>query len=33
MEFNWGLLIYTLIGVTVFSIPVAIKIIRWLKRG
>lgn len=32
MEFNWGLFIYTLIGVAVFTVPATIKLVKWLKH-
>lgn len=32
MEFNWGLVIYTIIGIIVFSVPATIKFTKWLKQ-
>jgi hypothetical protein len=32
MEFNWGIFIFTIIGIAVFSIPAAIKFTKWLRQ-
>jgi hypothetical protein len=32
MESNWGLFIYILIGIAVFTIPTTIKFVKWLKH-